>query len=221
MNTLQITLLNAKNKRRNKRRGESLSNAAGAAIETTAQKLGETWRNAPQRVRPHSSTGLGYLRTPLIVPCRSVIKTESVVPLQDRSGILLAVEGRKMGDTPAEQGGERSDLPSALIDETCSRFEAAWQAGQEPRIEDFLPAQSPDRGEAARRSLLVNLVGIDLEWRWKTADLPSPPAPLPKVEGSDAYSPRRPWVHGARGAGPGVRAVSSLRSRPGRLASAT
>ena len=139
-----------------------------------------------------------------------------------------------MGDKPARQSAERSQLPSALIDETCSRFETAWQSGQQPRIEDFLPAQSTDKNEATRRSLLVLMVGIDLEWRWKTAAMPSPPAPLPMGEGSNV-SPRpysreesnvspRPLGEGQRvraigsprplGEGQGVRADVPLPFRP-------
>ena len=74
-----------------------------------------------------------------------------------------------MGDQSAEQGGQRPELLSGLIDEVCSRFETAWQTGQPPRIEDFLPAEWPDRSETTLFDLLVQLVGIDLEWRWKTA----------------------------------------------------
>ena len=58
---------------------------------------------------------------------------------------------------------------SGLIDDACSRFRAAWQTGQPPRIEDFLPTESPDMNGGMLRDILVNLVGIDLEWRWKTA----------------------------------------------------
>ncbi len=93
--------------------------------------------------------------------------------LEDRSSILLAVEGRKMGDESADQGGRRSERQSGLIADACSRFEAVWQTGQQPRIEDFLPAQSPDKSGATLRNLLVQLVGIDLECRWKTAGVPS------------------------------------------------
>ena len=59
----------------------------------------------------------------------------------DRSGLPFAVEGRKMGDESAGQGGPQSELRSGLIDEACSRFETAWQTGQQPQIEDFLPAE--------------------------------------------------------------------------------
>ncbi len=60
---------------------------------------------------------------------------------------------------------------SGSIADACSRFEAAWQSGQQPRIEDFLPAESPDISGRALRNVLIQLVGIDLEWQWKTADM--------------------------------------------------
>ncbi len=60
---------------------------------------------------------------------------------------------------------------SGMIADACSRFEAAWQTGQQPQIEDFLPSQSSEG--ATLRDLLLRLVGIDLEWRWKTAATPA------------------------------------------------
>ena len=99
---------------------------------------------------------------------------------------------------------------SGFIDDACSRFEAAWQTGQQPRIEDFLPAELPPG--AALRDLLMALVRIDLEWRWKVAGV-SPEAlptasgsPLPPGEGQGvraADSPRLPRE------GQGVRAADS------------
>lgn len=68
-----------------------------------------------------------------------------------------------MGAESADQGPQRPELPSGWIADACSRFETAWQTGQQPRIEDFLPAQSPDKSEATQLALLVSLVGIDLE----------------------------------------------------------
>ncbi len=103
-----------------------------------------------------------------------------------------------MDGESAGQGAERSESYWALIDEACSRFETAWQTGQQPRIEDFLPAEAADKSSGALLNLLVQLVGIDLEWRWKTADRaarqqtvakPSPPAPLPEGEGSKSSPP--------------------------------
>ena len=104
-----------------------------------------------------------------------------------------------MSDESAGQGAQWSELRSGFIDEACARFETAWQAGQQPQIEDFLPAESLDKSGAMRFNLLAQLLGIDLEWRWKTADMPaktqtvakkpSPPALLPQmVEGSPAAS---------------------------------
>ena len=61
---------------------------------------------------------------------------------------------------------------SGLINDACSRFVAAWQTGQQPGIEDFLPLESPDMSRSMLRNLLVQLVGIDLEWRWKIAATP-------------------------------------------------
>ena len=127
---IETTLPIAKNKRRSKRRGESLSNAVGATIRTTTQHLEETWRHAPQPVRPHACASLGYLRTPLLAGGGSVIKIGSVLPFEAPSGVLLAVEGRKMSNESADQGGVRSESQSALIDEACSRFETAWRTGQ-------------------------------------------------------------------------------------------
>ena len=37
------------------------------------------------------------------------------------------------------------DLPPALLrhaEQVCRQFEAAWRAGQRPRVEDFLPWES-------------------------------------------------------------------------------
>ena len=125
MNAIDTT--HARNKRRSKRRGESLSNAVGAAIETTIQKLEETWRHAPQPVKPHSTASLLQLRTPLMAEAGCGKQDDLSALFDDRSGIVLASEGRKMGDESTEQGLERTEPRSGLIDEACSRFEAAWQ----------------------------------------------------------------------------------------------
>src|SRR4051812_36456851 len=44
-------------------------------------------------------------------------------------------------------------------------FEAAWQGGRAPRIEDHLHA-----GESARAALLIELVHVDLEYRLKAGE---------------------------------------------------
>jgi len=48
-----------------------------------------------------------------------------------------------------------------LIDQICDRYEAAWLAGQRPRIEDKL-ATTP---EVDRPGLLRELLGLELELR--------------------------------------------------------
>jgi formylglycine-generating enzyme required for sulfatase activity/energy-coupling factor transporter ATP-binding protein EcfA2/predicted Ser/Thr protein kinase len=77
-----------------------------------------------------------------------------------------------------------------LIADTCSRFEAVWQTGQQPWIEDFLPAELPDKSGATLRNLLVRLVGIDLEWRWKRAGAPD-------LQGTVARQPAGVDAHAA------------------------
>ena len=95
-----------------------------------------------------------------------------------------------MGDQSADQDPQRPELPSGWIADVCCRFETVWQTGQPPRIEDFLPAQSPDKSEATLLALLASLVGIDLEWRWKTADAAArQQTAAGGPAGSDAQSP--------------------------------
>jgi serine/threonine protein kinase len=81
---------------------------------------------------------------------------------------------------------------SGMIDDACSQFEAAWQTGQQPRIEDFLPAESPEISRATLRDLLVHLVGIDLEWRWKIAGVDARQPAFPDVSQSTVLLPLRP-----------------------------
>ncbi len=52
------------------------------------------------------------------------------------------------------------------IDAICDRFEAAWQAGQRPRIEDYLAEVL-----AANRTLLIReLVEVEIDWRRRAGD---------------------------------------------------
>ncbi len=55
------------------------------------------------------------------------------------------------------------------IDKRCLEFEAAWKAGEAPRIEDYLgDAQGAERGELLRQLLL-----LDLDYRSHQADQPT------------------------------------------------
>ena len=99
-----------------------------------------------------------------------------------------------MGDESADQGGQRSELQWTLIDDACSRFEAAWQTGQPPQIDDFLPADSTDKIDVARRNFLLHLAGIDLEWRWKTAGEPIETLPFVQKPSPPAWSDENPII---------------------------
>ena len=78
-----------------------------------------------------------------------------------------------MDDNLPNQNRLDSNPPSGFIDDVCGRFEAAWKAGQRPKIEDFLPSpfsESSETSPATLQQLLLSLVAIDLEMRWKTAN---------------------------------------------------
>lgn len=67
--------------------------------------------------------------------------------------------------------GEESP-PAAVkrwIDRQCMAFEAAWQSGGTPAIEDYLKAESSEGEAAELRELLIALVAIDLWHRWSTS----------------------------------------------------
>src|SRR5262245_28107013 len=66
-----------------------------------------------------------------------------------------------MTSLPSEQ--PRSSAPSADVDAICDAFEAAWLAGHEPRIEDFLPRGDSVHEDALFRELLLS--EWDLRWR--------------------------------------------------------
>src|SRR5690349_4426322 len=53
-------------------------------------------------------------------------------------------------------------------DERCDRFEKAWQAGERPRIEDYLA----DTSEPERSLLLRELLGLELAYRRLQGDTP-------------------------------------------------
>jgi serine/threonine-protein kinase len=57
------------------------------------------------------------------------------------------------------------------LDEVCTSFEAAWKAGQRPRIEDYL-GKVP---ETERLELLRELTELDVEYRRGGVEEPKPP----------------------------------------------
>ncbi len=69
---------------------------------------------------------------------------------------------------PEGRDASDSQSVSAQVDAICDRFEAAWKAGQRPRIEDYL-AEVPERGRAA---LLRHLLALELHYRHAAGDTP-------------------------------------------------
>jgi WD40 repeat protein/serine/threonine protein kinase len=56
------------------------------------------------------------------------------------------------------------------IDHACDAFEAAWKAGQCPRLEDFLS----DAPEPERTALLRGLIALDIDYRRRRGERPRP-----------------------------------------------
>ena len=82
---------------------------------------------------------------------------------------------------------------AAHVDEVCDRFEAAWTAGERPRIEDYLGA-TPEPQHAA---LLQELVLLDVWYRRLAKENPQIQdyqAPFPGLDSA--------WLEGAVAATP-------------------
>jgi WD40 repeat protein/tRNA A-37 threonylcarbamoyl transferase component Bud32/Flp pilus assembly protein TadD len=73
-----------------------------------------------------------------------------------------------MSETPGSGEGLESPSLAARVDGVCDRFEAAWQAGQRPRIEDYLG----DAPEPERAALVRHLIAVDAEYRQKQGEQP-------------------------------------------------
>src|SRR5688572_2593159 len=58
--------------------------------------------------------------------------------------------------SPLHDEQPRSSAPPAGVDAICDAFEAAWLAGHEPRIEDFLPRGDSVHEDALFRELLLS-----------------------------------------------------------------
>jgi serine/threonine protein kinase len=70
-----------------------------------------------------------------------------------------------------EQSPSQETLPPSQvqrIDQVCDRFEAAWKAGQRPRIEDYLSTAE----EPARSILIRELIELDITYRRQAQEQP-------------------------------------------------
>lgn len=67
--------------------------------------------------------------------------------------------------TPLTDAADLTDTLRHELEQTVSRFEDAWRAGQRPEIGDFLPIDNP-----VRLVLLGELVQVDLEYRAATGE---------------------------------------------------
>ncbi len=77
-----------------------------------------------------------------------------------------------MNDTPLAR--------EAALEEVIDRFEQGWLSGDSPRLKDFV---SHDRfAPAERHQLLVELIAVDLEYRWRRADRLDAEQACPRVE---------------------------------------
>lgn len=77
--------------------------------------------------------------------------------------------GRRAGSGSSGEGqGSGSDRLRRARDreEICDRFERAWQTGTAPRIENYLAERSGEDSSNGARSLLIELIAIDLAYRW-------------------------------------------------------
>jgi WD40 repeat protein/serine/threonine protein kinase/tetratricopeptide (TPR) repeat protein len=66
-------------------------------------------------------------------------------------------------------GGPWSAATALRVEEACDRFEAAWQTGQRPRIEDYIR----DAAESVKPALLRELLALELEYRRRTSENPT------------------------------------------------
>src|ERR671934_2303918 len=67
---------------------------------------------------------------------------------------------------PAHPDSDQSLSLLLRLDEACSRFEAAWKAGQRPRIEEYL-AETPDPEHPI---FLAELLALEVAYRRRSGE---------------------------------------------------
>jgi WD40 repeat protein len=71
-----------------------------------------------------------------------------------------------MGNVPVRGIDDLPATQALHAEQVCRRFEAAWKAGQRPRIEDYLEGTA----EPERRALLHELIQVEIEYRQQMQD---------------------------------------------------
>jgi eukaryotic-like serine/threonine-protein kinase len=71
---------------------------------------------------------------------------------------------------PPEEGDSLSLAAAQQVNALCNRFEAAWQAGQRPRLEDALA----EAAEVERPALLQELLALEVYYRRQHGEAPCP-----------------------------------------------
>src|SRR5262245_47636396 len=97
-----------------------------------------------------------------------------VAPVADCAAVGRSqAQGERGRSAMSKSRGDPSAWPPELalpVEDVCNRFEAAWRAGARPRIEAYLD----DTPEPGRSVLLGELLALELEYRRRSADLPTP-----------------------------------------------
>jgi len=74
-----------------------------------------------------------------------------------------------MNDVPPSDSDAVPLSVELRVDRACTRFEAAWQAGQQPRIEEYLAGVETSERPVFLRELLL----LDLDYRGKAGEQPA------------------------------------------------
>ncbi len=106
------------------------------------------------------------------------------------------------------------------IDGICNRFEAAWESGDRPRVEDYLG----DVDEPYRPALLHDLLAVELDARRRRGERPEPHEYRDRFPGettvvmaafaSPPISPARSGAGKTQATGTEVTAAPARRDRP-------
>ena len=86
---------------------------------------------------------------------------------------------------------------SRLLKELVERFDVTWHSGSEPTIKEFIGTDTArDLNDHDRQQLLVELVMVDMEYRWRrtTVDIRSSDSVARDVATNQFGLPERPWI---------------------------